>query len=431
MRLELIATLSFLLLVPVTGLGAPALHLELSRGELEYPISVQLQFAEPVSAVDFSTTPYNFVSGDWLLDANAASLNHAALTIELHEPQKNLHIEVSRANNDFIRGFYTPFLNFSDGGQAIFVGHYLPKRIKTSRGWQSLEQQRITLTITSSENEYTLFAGLSNVQDTSITPAQSMQYAYFGKQALQSSNEFHSVFDPGLPSWMQDTFADKGLEIFQQLTIETGVELPFKPLLMVAYQPGSQARQSDGGVSNHQVTLNFIGSGWDETPDQHKQGVLSLWAHELVHLWNSQYWEAEGPGLVWLSEGSADFLARALLLEAGVLSPIDYHAQSREQVEICNRILNETPLEDIRRRADHYVCGEAIFYAATGQSGGSEEAFRLWRTLVNQRDGLSYSREDLIAVIQNQGLSEIYTARIIDVIKSVVGAQLEVISSKE
>lgn len=402
-----------------------SLEVELDRSVDATPLVVKLHFSEPVIALDFSDTPYAFVSQDWDLLQEEALLNHSTLAIELKEPQKQLNFAVARANDDFIRGFYTPFLNFSDGGVAVFVGHYIPKGIKTQAGWRSSDDMEISLTIKAQVKANSLFSGQRNVAGYKMISGESRQYAYIGTGTLEDMGSFNIVFDPKLPAWIRTAYSEDGAKIFQQFESKTRTHLPFKPLLLVNFNDDDVAPRFDGGAISKQVAINFVGKGWMENPQGNKLSILRLWAHEAAHLWNAQYWKAEGRGAVWLTEGGANFLARAVLFDLGYLSEEQYMAQSEEQVARCRELLKEATLDELRNRADKYICGEAVFYLAISKQGPEYDAFDFWSAIVNSANGSTYTVEDFIAALEQSDITEPEHASLVNVATSVPGSMLD------
>lgn len=386
---------------------------------------VKLQFSESVRALDFSATPYALVSQDWHLLQKEASLNHSSLAIDLQEPQKQLAFEVTRTSDDFIRGFYTPFLKFSDGGRAVFVGHYIPKRIETHAGWLSSEEIDISLTIKARDETNILFSGQRNVTGYEMIAGEGRQYAYIGSATPQDKGAYSVVFDPKLPEWIRAAYSQDGAKIFRQYELNTRARLPFKPLFLVSFNDGDVAPRFDGGAIGRQIAINFVGEGWKESVLTSKVSILRLWAHEVAHFWNSQLWRAEGRGAVWLTEGGANFLARAVLLELGYISDEQFLAQSEKQVSLCSELLTDTTVDGLRSRADKYICGEAIFYLAASKQGGEYNAFDFWNEVVHSASGPAYTVHDFIAALEQSDVSEQQRVLLRNVVMSVPGSMLE------
>jgi len=402
-----------------------SLQVELDHSLDSSPMVVTLHFSEPVRALDFSATPYAFVSQDWHLLQKEASLNHSSLAIDLQEPQKQLTFEVTRASDDFIRGFYTPFLKFSDGGLAVFVGHYIPKRIQTQAGWLSSGEIGISLTIKAQDKTNILFSGQRDVIGYQMISGEGRQYAYIGTATPEDSGTYSVVFDPKLPEWIRAAYSQDGAKIFQQYESNIRARLPFKPLFLVSFNDEDVAPRFDGGAIGRQVAINFVGEGWMESAQTSKLSILRLWAHEVAHLWNSQLWRAEGQGAVWLTEGSANFLARAILLELGYISDKQFLAQSEAQVALCSELLTGATIDGLRSRADKYICGEAIFYLAASKQEGEYNAFDFWNEVVNSAGGPTYTVQDFIAALEQSGINEQERVLLANVAMSVPGSMLE------
>src|SRR5690606_5278562 len=141
---------------------------------------VNYNFSEAVEAISFERTPYSFVENDWVVQTAGAHLDLSLLHVKFSTPGSRLSIALKSKNDSFIRGFYTPFLNFSDGSSAVYVGHYVPEKIKIHGAWKAVEEVAISLTISPSENEEVFYNGKQGAKELRMSAADAAQYAYVG-----------------------------------------------------------------------------------------------------------------------------------------------------------------------------------------------------------------------------------------------------------
>src|SRR5690606_7276218 len=102
---------------------------------------------------------------------------------------------------------------------------------------------------------------------------------------------------------------------------------------IVNFKPGNMRPRLDGGAINKQIAINIVGDGWEQNPEDNLNNVLSLLAHEMAHLWNSQHWTLANNDQVWMSEGGANYFSRNALLNFKYISKDEYIKNFRSQAD--------------------------------------------------------------------------------------------------
>lgn len=355
-------------------------------------------FSEKVEAISFEKTPYSFIESDWVVQTPGAHLDLSLLHVKFATPGNQLSIALESKNDDFIRGFYTPFLNFSDGSSAIYVGHYIPKKIKIDGVWEAIEEVAISLTISPSENEAVFFNGKKGAEDLRMSAVDVAQYAYVGNAPAKTFEGFTAILDPALPTWIYESYLKAIPEFYNYYKTKTLAELHFEPLFIVNFKSSATRTSSDGGAINKQVVINFIGDAWSQDPDANRVNVLALLAHEMAHLWNGQYWHSDEQNPVWMHEGSANYFARKALLNFGYVSVqdnIDYYLR---QSESCINALQNRAINRLENRADNYSCGDVVFKLAALMTG-TDAHLDVWNQLVVSEGSAVYSEDYFIRAL--------------------------------
>src|SRR5205823_3209568 len=130
-------------------------------------------------------------------------------------------------------------------------------------------------------------------------------YAYFGPQAPAVGERMALIADPALPAWMRQDLEKTVAALFDRFAGETGVSLPYRPLVLLGFDPHGSGSSFDGGVLGPTVALSARGEGWlIESEAQRRLWTIRL-GHELFHLWDGGAFRPDAES-EWLSEAAAE-----------------------------------------------------------------------------------------------------------------------------
>lgn len=382
------------------------LKISISQSQTSSPWSINYEFSEPISAMSFENTPYSFIKRDWILKTeHSQKIDFSELQFELNGGSRRISLDIKSENDQFIRGFYTPFLNFSDGSNAIFLGHYLPTKVHCNGKWINVESLNLFLSINTLNEENVLFSGSDNISDLPVAPQDLRQYAYVGKSNYKHFGKFNVIVDPTLPPWIKKAYYKAIPEIYQYYEHHTHSKLIFEPLFIVNFNSGDMKPRQDGGVINKQVAINFVGDDWQKNPEANMVNVLSLLAHEMAHLWNSQHWSLDNNKQVWMLEGGANYFAKNALLGLGYISKKSYRNHFRVQAKKCIKALNHKTMANLTNRADAYVCGEVIYYLTSQMLNGSN-SLENWNNMASRLENDEYDEDDFIRALKRAKVND-------------------------
>ena len=141
--------------------------------------------------------------------------------------------------------------------------------------------------------------------------------------------------------WEDNLYAVCGTRIMHDYAMSLGMpEMKRTFTASAEYRYGSGFGSGVQGFGGSRIYIYLIG-----LPHTRIYSTLSVWAHELVHVFQYQLSE-KSLHPAWLTEGSAEFLADRAMLNSGAL----HSAERRWVVERANRI--DKPLRDIETRDD-------------------------------------------------------------------------------
>ncbi|MCF6226957.1 MAG: hypothetical protein L3J22_11750 [Xanthomonadales bacterium] len=399
----------------VTALTVNAKNLEvditISKNNASSQWVINYNFSENITAISFENTPYSFIKSDWSSRTDNAILDLSSLQVNFNKDARNFLLNLKGENDQFIRGFYTPFLNFSDGSNAIYIGHYLPSKVKVGEVWVDIADITLALTITASKSDNVLYAGLNEVKNLNISIPSTRQYAYIGNLVNNTHEKFNIILDPKLPSWIQTAYLKAIPEFYNYYETTTLAKLSFSPLFIVNFKPGSMQPRLDGGAINKQIAINIVGDGWQQNPESNLNNVLSLLAHEMAHLWNNQHWKLANNTQIWMQEGGANYFARNALLNFKYISNEEYIEHFKKQAGKCIKALNEQSVDKLQSRSDVYICGE-VFYQLSASMIGATNNLDIWNKIVNNQATLNYSENDFIQALNKANVNKIDIAAI-------------------
>lgn len=403
--LKIIALLCLLVTTSTVHAKTLQMDITISKDTKSSQWLVDYNFSENITAINFDGTPYSFIENDWLSQTSNAVLDFSTLQVKFNNFSRHYSLKLKGENDQYISGYYTPFLNFSDGSNALYVGHYLPSEVKLGEVWVDISDITITLTINILKSDGLLFSGLNEVKDLKLAISDAKQYAYVGNLASKAHDKYNVILDPKLPNWIKKAYLKAIPEFYHYYENSTRAKLSFTPLFIVNFKPGNMRPRFDGGAINKQIAINFIGDGWEQNPEANLNNVLSLLAHEMAHLWNSQHWTLANNDQVWMSEGGANYFSRNALLNFKYISSEEYIKNFKSQSDTCIKALNEGSVNKLHNRSDAYVCGEVIYQLSAFMIDATNN-LEIWNKITGNGEALNYSEKSFIQALYKANVNK-------------------------
>jgi hypothetical protein len=357
---------------------------------------VTWEFSEPVEAFRVYPPRLGFRTRSWILlsdgfsidetDEGAVFSNDGALF-------DSLEIQF-KSDAQFDSKTYVPVLPFSDGGAAIYSGHFSGDILKQGE-WFSTPSKFKLLGL---EGEKTLLP--------SWIDESKPVYVYFGKQEPIEADQVVMIADDQMPQWLQDVFTKSVPAVTSMFSEQLGFKLTDKPLVFIS---AGELQESDGysvkgaGLDG-QFTVMLKGKDLLTGTKELELMFQKMLAHELLHIWQQAMPGGDfNPEQAWLHEGSADALAVHALYKAGVWSKEELEDFHEQQKNSCTKALGTSSLASAANAGNWtaiYSCGYLEF------TEGIYDPFLLWRQLTGaaNEQGMPYTQHLLESIRKDKGL---------------------------
>ena len=203
-------------------------------------------------------------------------------------------------------------------------------------------------------------------------------YAYFGPQSPERRERMSYLADPGLPEWMRLQVDGLLPRLFDRYAEITGVELDFRPLILLSYRPTDASGLTfHGGTLDGLVQMAAEGRAWERQSPDAEWVWLDRTAHEAFHFWTGEMFTTElGGDEEWLTEGGADHHALRMTAELGILDEVGYRRELVERANDCLVGLAGRPILGASERQDFqrlYTCGSTLWLWATAAGRSAAE----------------------------------------------------------
>ena len=349
----------------------------------------EYRFDQPITAVDFGPPIVEFRRSAWTVRTpDAALVSEAGNELVRGEgkPFQSLQLEVHQYDA-WTHDAYVPMDRHSDGGTAIYLGHFM------GRALQDGVARDLALRIR--------LEGLGD--ETAFLPAEANEghgvYAYFGPQQIVESGSLRALIDPATPAWIRDALADTGSRVAAVYEARLGRPAPATLALIVGAggldAPGYSIK---GGALPGQLVYKLEGSDLRQDSPEGRRRMQQLAAHELAHVWQANVARGGiGQTQPWVHEGGAEALSLAALQASGLWTADEVAEQGARLVDEC-RAAEAARAADASLAPtwrDNYTCGYARFDAfALGP-------FQLWQRLIAQTEasGEPYSEAMIDGVL--------------------------------
>lgn len=373
----------------IEGTGVTATVSERADGRFD----VDYVFAAPQTAMIFSRSTGDYRVGAWEVAGEGARLERLngfdTLVFDAPVSQVSLVAEPRFVNPE---GDYSPFVDFSDGGLALFTGQFdlmpvadadaaaaLEGRLDRWRGDQPVLGVRVR------SGRRMVFDGAVRdgaIEDVSLGGGS---FVYLGDGEIVEGRSYIGVIDRGLPDWGRASI-DRDMEAIFGL-YETRWQRPLEERAVLYFAFGGYddpGFSSKGGVSGSVIMLDTSGEAMRTESPRLRNYLNWFFAHEVAHQFQNASGARNGDTAdSWIHEGGANTMANALI--AGMTD--DPHAYldaayARAWAD-CLPALQDGPLRGAGARGRfgaYYDCGSLVsLIAAAGAPNG--DIYAIWQAM--------------------------------------------------
>ena len=318
-----------------------------------------------------------------------------------------------------INGTYDPFIDFSDGGLAIYLGAFELLPVATTKAVVELsgdvdnwsgEQLPLPIHVKTSN---TLIVNGEYISDgeVELTIQGGAPYAYTGPSRISRGSSYVGVVDSGLPSWILDSFDDDLAQLFDFYEGAFGASLPKLATLLFAFGGAeSPGLSNTGGVlPGGQIVLDVSGELM-MTPEPRIAGYLKWFlAHEAAHLFqnNSGLNGYSDQSDSWISEGGANAMVDVAFTRMDGIDQNVRQARMGQAYDACIQSIQGTNMTELIRRNDqsHYDCGQVLWWIADA-SVSQADIFGIWNEMasnVKAAEQTTFNRELFFETLETLG----------------------------
>jgi hypothetical protein len=291
---------------------------------------------------------------------------------------------------------YTPALQFTDGGVALFSGQFDLFPLRTAREAAKLpsDLNNVLVPLTNLSMSFT------DGRRTEKHSGDSPTYVFLGATRAVATPDVVTLLDPQLPAWIRGALVKAVPELLALYSEQLGKPRTGRPTVIVSWKgptPGMVSRS--GGALFGQIVMEYEGVGMvEETPERRAEDLWFV-AHEAAHFWLGQTIGYEYAREAWITEGGADLLAIRVL--AALELPFDWRGQINQSITDCAALTRRKGVEGARDRDEHrayYACGVVLGLVAEGVMRKPFHAFVRQLVDANRADGV-VSRADWLAAL--------------------------------
>ena len=319
---------------------------------------------------------------------------------------------------DTLPGTYTPYIPFSDGGQAIYLGAFELLRMVNSGAVADLkgnldawdgEQFNIPVHL-KTENSILLDGEVHSGSAQTIVNGNG-PYAYLGPTPLVEGKNFSGVMDPGLPDWLMEGFDEDLSKIFAALQDGFGRDLEDKATIMFAFRGyETEGFSNTGGVlDGGLMVLETSGDAMRE-PNDRLRGYLEWFlTHEATHLFqHSNEVRYADKSDSWITEGGANAVTHYISDKLDTITDEVVQKRYQDAFDYCVSSIKNSTMAEITLRNDqsHYNCGDFVFRISDAALP-EHDLFDLWdAVLVQAGEDRTYDTPKYFAALRELGAKE-------------------------
>lgn len=370
------------------GTGATATVTERSDGRFD----IDYVFAEPHRVMVFSRSGGDHRIGAWQPQTDGVRLERLnGLDVLVFDAPRDRLSLVAEPRFVSPEGDYSPFVDFSDGGLALFTGQFelLPVADEAAAAalegrldrWQG-EQRPLGVRVRSDRR--IVFDGEVREGEIEHTTTGGSAFVYLGEGAIVEGRSYIGVIDRGLPEWVRASVESDMETIFETYESRWDRPLQDKAVLYFAFggydHPGFSNK---GGVAGPVIMLDSSGEAMREASPDLRNYLNWFFAHEVAHQFQNGSPARHGDTAdSWIHEGGASAMANEIV--AGMDGGAAYlDAAYARAWAGCLPALETGPLRGAGARGHfraYYDCGSLVsLIAAAGTPGG--DLYAIWHAM--------------------------------------------------
>jgi hypothetical protein len=311
---------------------------------------VDYRFSQPVTAVKLYTvgdyrqqawTPRTpglrmvTDAGRDVLSAQGKAFTRASVDVKTHDA--------------LVQKAYAPFNRFSDGGVAVFLGHFQGDVQRANKDYSMQTDIRLT--------------GLARENVIAPPPNRRVAggergYAYFGPAQAVLLGKTQFLIDPQTPPWAREVLLDAGAKTAQYYE-KAYQRTPKDDLFIMVSAPGftNPGMSMTGGAVLGQLSYRLEGQQMLGDHPKKRDMLAKIVAHEMAHLWQmSGERGGIGESDPWIHEGGAEVMALDGLLQSGLWDEKKVGEYRTAQTAKCDKLDNSVASYD-----GIYACGLVRF----------------------------------------------------------------------
>ncbi len=378
-----------------------------------------VDLSEPQNALIFSRSRHDYRTSSYQsLSAGARLERIGGFDTILFDPG------VMRASfeitpfTETLPGTYTPFIPFSDGGQAVYLGAFELLRVADVQAVTDLngnldawDGEQFDIPVHLKTRNSVLLDGAVHSGSAKAIVNGNGPYAYLGPTPLVEGKSFSGVMDPGLPQWLMDGFDEDLARIFAALEEGFGRSLKTKATIMFAFRGyETEGFSNTGGVlDGGLMVLETSGDAMRE-PNDRLRGYLEWFlTHEATHLFqHSGELRYADKSDSWITEGGANAVTHHLADKLNTMPNDIIQGRYQNAFDYCVASIKGSSMAEITNRNDqsHYDCGDFIFRISDAALPDSD-LFDIWEALLVQAEAENeYDTAKYFAALRALGVGE-------------------------
>lgn len=368
----------------------------------------------------FSRSENDYRSESWQVVSGADfSRKHGFDTLKLNANQAQLTFTPYVKS---LPGTYTPFINFSDGGTAVFAGQFDLFALEDDAGLKALggdvynnEGELFAAPLTLKSARPILYGGQSYDGEVTLSLDGKSSYAYIGDTDITQGKDFSGVIDPGLPDWISQRFDEDLSLVFNALAERWGFDLPQKGTILLAFEGYEDEGVSltGGALPGNMIVMQLSGERLREENPRVTSYLKWFFIHEAVHLFQKKTDKSYAHNRYsWISEGGANTMTSMIMAENDLALEGYLLRIYGDSFEFCAQALEGKTLEAAIDAGPegNYDCGDLIG-RITDAALPRHDYFEFWNSFLAGLDE-NFTDADYFAAMRKLGADEDIVSRL-------------------
>jgi hypothetical protein len=372
----------------IEGTGVTATVTERTDGRFD----IDYVFAEPHAAMVFSRSAGDHRIGAWTPQEEGVRLErlNGLDTLVFDAPRSHVSL-IAEPRFVSPEGDYSPFVDFSDGGLALFTGQFELLPVADAEAAAALDGRldrwqgdQPVLGVRVRSGRRIVFDGAVREGAIEHTTTGGGAFVYLGDGEIVEGRSYVGVIDRALPDWVLASVESDMEAIFETYEARWEHPLTDKAVLYFAFggydHPGFSNK---GGVAGSVIMLDSSGEAMREASPALHSYLNWFFAHEVAHQFQNISPARQGERAdSWIHEGGANTMANAVV--AGMDGGAAYLDAAYAQAWAgCLPVLETGPLQGAGARGAfnaYYDCGSLVsLIAAAGTPGG--DLYAIWQAM--------------------------------------------------